>query len=70
MPFDDVRRIVIRAREQGLVVTQNGGAIELAPRLDVPLEELEEGVEILDRSILGPVGSGSAASKAATGTSG
>jgi adenosylmethionine-8-amino-7-oxononanoate aminotransferase len=42
MPFDDVHRIVVRAREQGLVVTQTGGAIELAPRLDVPTEELEE----------------------------
>jgi adenosylmethionine-8-amino-7-oxononanoate aminotransferase len=51
LDFDQVRRIVLRARELGLVVTQNGGAIELAPRLDVPVEELEEGVGILDQAI-------------------
>ena len=51
MSVDDVHRIVIRAREQGLVVTQNGGAIELAPRLDVPVEDLEEGVTTLDRAV-------------------
>ena len=53
MSVEDVHSIVLRAREGGLVVTQNGGAIELAPRLDVPVDELEEGVEILDRSIAG-----------------
>jgi adenosylmethionine-8-amino-7-oxononanoate aminotransferase len=51
LDIDQVRRIVLRARELGLIVTQNGGAIELAPRLDVPVEELEEGVGILDQSI-------------------
>ena len=51
MSVDDVHGIVIRAREEGLVVTQNGGAIELAPRLDVPVEDLEEGVATLDRAI-------------------
>ncbi len=50
-PFDEVHRIVIRAREEGLVVTQNGGAIELAPRLDVPVEDLEEGVTGLETAI-------------------
>ena len=49
--FDDVHRIVFRAREEGLVVTQNGGAIELAPRLDVPVEDLEEGVATLETAI-------------------
>jgi adenosylmethionine-8-amino-7-oxononanoate aminotransferase len=47
---EEVHSIVVRARELGLIVTQNGGAIELAPRLDVPFEELEEGVDILDRA--------------------
>jgi putrescine---pyruvate transaminase len=46
-----VRRILIAARRHGLIVTQNGGAIELAPPLNVPLEELDEGVELLDRAI-------------------
>jgi 4-aminobutyrate aminotransferase-like enzyme len=53
LDIDDVHRIVLGARELGLVVTRNGGAIELAPRLDVPLEEIEEGVDILDRAIGG-----------------
>ena len=51
LPRAAVRRIVVNARENGLIVTQNGGAIEFAPRLDVPLEELEEGVELLDDAI-------------------
>ncbi len=48
---DQVHAIVVRARELGLIVTQNGAAIEFAPRLDVPLEELEEGVDILDHVV-------------------
>jgi adenosylmethionine-8-amino-7-oxononanoate aminotransferase len=51
LEVDAVHRIVLGARELGLIVTRNGGAIELAPRLDVPLEEIEEGVDILDRAI-------------------
>jgi adenosylmethionine-8-amino-7-oxononanoate aminotransferase len=51
LAVEEVRRIVLAARERGLIVTQNGGAIELAPRLDVPLEDLAEGVEILDQAI-------------------
>ena len=51
MPPEEVRRILISARRLGLIATQNGGAIEIAPRLDVPEAELEEGVEILDRAI-------------------
>jgi adenosylmethionine-8-amino-7-oxononanoate aminotransferase len=51
MSFDDVHRIVLRAREGGLIVTQNGGAIELAPRLDAPTEDLEEGVATLEAAI-------------------
>ncbi len=51
LPREAVRRIVVKARENGLIVTQNGGAIEFAPRLDVPPEELEEGVELLDDAI-------------------
>jgi 4-aminobutyrate aminotransferase-like enzyme len=51
LPVDAVRRILVRARRLGLIVTQNGGAIEFAPRLDVPKAELEEGVAILDRAI-------------------
>ena len=47
-----VRSIVLRARELGLIVGQNGGAIELAPRLDVPSAELEEGVALLDEAVL------------------
>ena len=53
LDFDQVHAIVLAARERGLIVTRNGGAIELAPRLDMPLEEIEEGVEILDRAIGG-----------------
>jgi adenosylmethionine-8-amino-7-oxononanoate aminotransferase len=51
MSFDDVHGIVLRAREGGLIVTQNGGAIELAPRLDAPTEDLEEGVATLEAAI-------------------
>ena len=42
---DEVHRIVVRARELGLIVGQNGAAIEISPRLDVAVEELEEGVD-------------------------
>ena len=51
MSVDEIRRIVLRARDLGLIVLQNGGAIELAPRLDCSLAELHEGVDILDRAI-------------------
>jgi len=51
LEVDEVRQILVRARRLGLIVTQNGGAIEFAPRLDVPEAELEEGVAILDRAI-------------------
>ena len=46
-----VRSVVLRARARGLIVGQNGSAIELAPRLDVPLDELEQGVELLGQAI-------------------
>ncbi len=51
LDVDEVHRIVVRARELGLIVTQNGGAIEIAPRLDVAVEEIEGGVNLLATAI-------------------
>jgi adenosylmethionine-8-amino-7-oxononanoate aminotransferase len=46
-----VRRVLLRARALGLILTQNGSALEFAPRLDVPIAELDTGVGILEQAI-------------------
>jgi len=51
LDWQAVRSVVLRARARGLIVGQNGSAIELAPRLDVPRGELEQGVELLGDAI-------------------
>jgi adenosylmethionine-8-amino-7-oxononanoate aminotransferase len=51
LPLERVRSILLRARALGLIVTQNGSAIELAPRLDIDPEEVDEGIALLDRAI-------------------
>jgi adenosylmethionine-8-amino-7-oxononanoate aminotransferase len=51
LPLDTVRRVVLRARELGLIVCANGAAVELAPRLDMPLSEIDDGVELLKQAI-------------------
>lgn len=51
LALERVRGILLRARALGLIVTQNGSAIELAPRLDIAREEIDEGIALLDRAI-------------------
>jgi len=34
-----------------VILTSNGSAIEFAPRLDAPLEDLDEGVALLKQAI-------------------
>jgi putrescine---pyruvate transaminase len=51
LPIEQVRRILLRARALGLILTQNGSAIELAPRLDIPREEIDEGIALLEVAI-------------------
>jgi putrescine---pyruvate transaminase len=51
LPLERVRRMLLAARAHGLIVTQNGSAIELAPRLDIPREEIDEGIAVLEQSI-------------------
>lgn len=46
-----VRQVMLRARARGLIVGPTGSAIELAPPYDIPLEEIDEGIEILDEAI-------------------
>jgi len=47
----DLRRIVMRARELGVLVSQNGTAIELAPPFVIPREELAEGLARFGRAV-------------------
>jgi putrescine---pyruvate transaminase len=51
LPLERVRGILLRARRLGLILTSNGSAIEMAPRLDVSREEIDEGVALLDQAI-------------------
>jgi putrescine---pyruvate transaminase len=49
---DDVlRAIVLRARELGVLVSQNGSAIEVAPPLVISAEDLEEGIARFKQAI-------------------
>jgi adenosylmethionine-8-amino-7-oxononanoate aminotransferase len=51
LPLEDVRRILLAARAHGLILTSNGSAVELAPRLDIPREEIDEGISLLELAI-------------------
>ena len=51
LDWQSVRDFVLQARADGVIVGQNGSAIELAPRLDAPLAEMQHGVDVLDRAI-------------------
>lgn len=46
-----VRKILLRARELGVIVGMNGSALELAPPLNVSTEDLAEGIGVLDQAI-------------------
>ena len=46
-----LRKIVMRAREHGVIVSQNGRAIELAPPFIITGEELREGVSRFGRAV-------------------
>jgi putrescine aminotransferase len=46
-----LRRIVMRARELGVLVSQNGTSIELAPPFVIPREELAEGLAQFRRAV-------------------
>jgi putrescine aminotransferase len=51
MPRETVRRILRRTRELGVILTSNGSALEFAPRLDAPTDEIDHGVEVFDQAI-------------------
>jgi putrescine---pyruvate transaminase len=47
----DLRRIVMRARELGVIVSQNGAAIELAPPFVIPRDELLDGLSRFEHAV-------------------
>jgi putrescine aminotransferase len=46
-----LKRIVLRARELGVLVSRNGSCIELAPPFVIARDELEDGVARFDQAI-------------------
>jgi adenosylmethionine-8-amino-7-oxononanoate aminotransferase len=50
-PPQTLRAVVMRARALGVLVCQNGTAIELAPALNIAREDLHEGLERFGRAV-------------------
>jgi putrescine---pyruvate transaminase len=46
-----LKRIVLRARELGVLVSRNGSCIELAPPLVIQPDDLEDGIDRLERAV-------------------
>jgi adenosylmethionine-8-amino-7-oxononanoate aminotransferase len=51
LPAEVLRAIVMRARALGVLVTQNGTAIELAPPFVITPEELRDGLATFERAV-------------------
>jgi adenosylmethionine-8-amino-7-oxononanoate aminotransferase len=53
LPIERVREIALRVRRDGVIVVPNGTAIEIAPPLNIDLEDLNHGLDVLAEAIAG-----------------
>jgi putrescine aminotransferase len=51
LPADHVRAMALRARQLGVIVVANGTAIEIAPPLNIRLDDLDRGLDLLAAAI-------------------
>jgi adenosylmethionine-8-amino-7-oxononanoate aminotransferase len=51
LPTEHVRGVALRARQLGVIVVANGTAIEIAPPLNIRLDDLDRGLDLLAAAI-------------------